>query len=392
MTILKPFQGVFYDSGQTVPQDNVAPPYDIVSREAHAGLLAGSPHNIIRFTLGEKPGEPGAFDGLDDGLHAMLAQGILQRDNPPRRYIYRVAFSEDGQDHVFRGLVGLVDLQDEGRVVSHEKTMPTVKAGRRLALSGTRANIGLIQLACEDESGMFLAALDRSRGTVRFSAEVKPGEVHSIEECHDAGEVDWETLLADKALIIADGHHRFQTAQQYHRDHPEDPGARYCLVVLGSLHETSGLLLQPYHRVLTFPDPARAAQWAAETGNKFSPATPGACDLVIHHAGAPEGINLDYHGGDDSLIAFLENHCFPADDGAVGVGFARDLTEPCERLKEGAPLAVCEVRAVTRREFVDTVQRGGLFPRKSTYFYPKLYSGLVMRFLDEKPAGSRTGR
>ncbi len=380
LNLLEPFRAAFYQPPQAVNERCVAPPYDIVSPEEHRQLLGRSPYNVIRFTLGENPGEPGRFDTAAATLQRLVRTGVIGVDDRPRLYGYTVRYRAEGEELSFVGLVGAIDLVT-ARVFSHERTMSDVKEGRLRALAGTRANLGLILLAGQDE-GRLERLLEQGRGRTRVDVSVKPGERHGVfdlnEECYD--EIAQVTEPLD--FVIADGHHRFQTAQRYWELNPEDSAARYCLVVLGSLASPSGLQILPTHRVITFSTTDAARSWAAGVRRALPETAEDAADVTLYVAGAADGVGLRFNSREESLVAFLHRMFIDDLGAAVKLSYVQDLEDAVQDVRSGRPVVAVRLRAVTPAELMRTVMAGDVFPPKSTYFYPKLYSGLLMRFLD----------
>ncbi len=385
MSLLNPFPAVLYNETLDNVEDNIAPPYDIVSPEKHAALLEKSPGNIIRFTLGERPGADGDFSHAGEALRELLERDILTVDRTPGLFLYEVDYLFQGGQHRLWAVVGAVDLEQD-RVLFHEKTLPRVKEIRYKALAHTQANIGMILLACRD-GGTLFPLLQRGKGRQRFQGEVAAGETHSLYELAGDISAEIDAVIARREVIIADGHHRFQTAQKYRRDHPEVPGARYCLAALGSLdHAETALMLQPYHRVVHFSSADDAASWTGKVARAFAPAEADGSDLIIYSPGNEEGTALTFQPGSAdstlSLVSFLHDRFLDSIEGKERLEYVRDLSSARKSVAAGGPVVALELRAVTNNEFVNTVRAGEVFPPKSTSFYPKLYSGLVMRFLD----------
>ena len=382
MRLVWPFRAVFYDRAGGDPGQNAAPPYDIVGVDDHARLLAQSPHNVIRFTLGERPGEEGDFSSAAQRLAGMLRDGILSVDAAPRYWIYTADYTCGGAAHAFAGLVCNVDVT-AGRVHNHERTLPRVKDVRFKQLCGARANLGLVFLVSSDPDGLLRDTLRAACGDVRVRVPVGGDETHAVHAVSE-GEAEKLAALAERGeLVIADGHHRFQTAVRYHAAHPDDPQARYCLVVVGSLAPGSGCSLLPYHRAIRFPAVGDARAWAQDVVRGFQPAGAGPADLTLFYPGAEAGVPLTYAGAADSLVAHLHARYLDRLAGEDRVVFTRDLAGVMKAVQSGEPFVALALRAVAGGELMETVMAGRVLPPKSTYFRPKLHSGMVMRLLDQ---------
>ncbi len=379
MSRIEPFKAVFYTAAQGAPNLHAAPPYDIIGAKEHAALLERSPCNIVRFTLGERADGARDFSRAAGRLAAWVKDGVLAVDAAPRYYLYAADFVHEGRAFAFIGLIGKVDLA-ETRVRDHEKTIAKVKEGRLAQLAGVRGNVELVFLVCEDD-GAFLSFMQAGKGTCRLTVPVKEGETHAVFELKEEAAARAAALLEPKEFVIADGHHRFQTAARYWKENPGVEGARYCLAVAGSLAPASGLTIAPYHRALTFPSKERARAWASEVAGAL-PKASGAADVTLHFPGAEEGVARAFRGRGESLVAHLHKNFIDALPSDVALEYTRDLTGAVDKLREGAPIVAVRVRAVTPEELFATVKAGKVFPPKSTYFYPKLWSGMVMRLFE----------
>jgi uncharacterized protein (DUF1015 family) len=377
---VQPFRAAFYRAPQTDPAANAAPPYDVIGPDDHRELLARSPHNVVRFTLGDRPGEEGDFREAAAALRGLVEAGVVGVDPSPAYYVYRITYRVSGRDRSYLGLVATVDLTGDA-VLPHEKTMAGVKEGRLRALEGARANLGLVSLACQDEGGL-PALLERGRGQIRVEVTVRPGETHAIHDFSPGLHDELTGLLAPLQLVIADGHHRFQTAQRYRELHPEFEAARRCLVVLSSL-ASSGLEIRPTHRAIFFSGRDAAAAWARAVIGSLPAAAGNRADLTVHAPGQVNGVPLRFDGRDDSLISYLHAAFLDRLGPEVRFEYRHDISAAIDDVRAGRPVVALRVRAVTPGELLRTVRAGRVFPPKSTFFYPKLYSGLIMRLLDE---------
>jgi len=378
---IEPVRGAFFSPPEAPPGETAAPPYDIITPEGHRRLLERNPYNVVRFTLGDEPGKEGDFQGADAVLSRLVAEGIIKVDPQPAFYVYEVRFPGAARREPFLGLVGAVSVR--AKVLPHERTMGAVKEGRLRALEGTRANLGLVLLACRD-GGRLTEVLQRGRERLRAEAEVRAGEVHAVWNLECELWEEAKAVLDPLPLIIADGHHRFQTAQYYASLHPEDPAAQRVLVVVAGMGSRSGLQILPTHRVVRFPSVNEAAAWAADLVAAFDMCAPEEADLTVYSPRMPEGVALRVSVPPDcgSLIAYLHELWLDRLREPVRVRAAHDLPEEPGQLCVRESVVVLRVRAVRPEELERTVQRGEVLPPKSTFFYPKVYSGLIMRLLD----------
>ncbi len=417
MAELRPLHAIRYDAARVGSlADVVAPPYDAISPEVLARLYARSPYNAVRLILNRDRDPHAAASGE---LRAWLENGILRTDPQPAFYFYAQTFELAGRGVLTRdGVIGAMRLEEfgSGHVCPHERTMAAPKADRLRLLQACRANLSAI-FGVVSRPDMMLRDLV---GT----AVAGPPEV---DLCDDAGVQHrlWRIgdpavqracagFVRDQPVVIADGHHRYETALEYRslmrRLHPEagaDAPFEFVLTCISNTEEP-GLVVLPTHRILPKVRPADVRDTIGALSEVFETITYrtaerqafladlGRHELRIGCALADELVLLTLRGDPERLLA----RTAPAMR-RVGVVMLHELvlsrlagTDPADIVythDDGEALAAVAsaragaallVRAPTPQEMRAACLAGETMPQKSTYFYPKLLTGLVFRSLD----------
>jgi uncharacterized protein (DUF1015 family) len=339
MAVVKPFRAERYDESKAGPLERlVAPPYDVLSPEQREEYLARSPYNVVHLTLPDDEEQAGR------NVTDWRAQGVLIRDQEPGYWL----LSQDyvGPDGVSRTRTGLVaslraEPYENGVVLPHERTHSGPKEGRLRLLRATKTQLEPIFLLYE--------------GDALRVPEREP-------DLQSGGDKLWRLEDApnfeNTELLIADGHHRYETAVAY----AQEGGSPYLMVVLVPT-EQEGLTIFPTHRIAERVNGARGTP-IEEPGDDL----PG---VVLYRDGKYELLNGD--GLDVEIVERI------APD---GVTYTPERAEAVATVDRGDAEAAFLLRP-TRIEDVWTVaRRGETMPQKSTYFYPKLTSGLLFHPLD----------
>jgi uncharacterized protein (DUF1015 family) len=335
------FRALRYDSERAGPlSELVAPPYDVIDENARADYQRRSPHNVTHLTLAPDPESAGR------ALAEWRRDGVLVEEPPALWWIAQDYVGPDGVARTREGIVGTVEASGygEGQVLPHERTHAGPKEGRLKLLRATRTQLEPILLLYDADPPV--SAPD---GAPDMDVEVG-AERSRLWRLPD-GEID----LGAK-LLIADGHHRYETAVAY-RD--EEPQARRTLAVLVS-SRSPGLEIFPTHRVVqeveVDPYGLMTSTWDTSAltlyrhGNFFRLEADDDLDTREIERYRPQGV--DYTPRGDQAI-----HAVDA---------------------ELASLAFL-VRAPAVAQVFAYAERGEIMPQKTTYFYPKLPSGLLLQ-------------
>ena len=225
-----------------------APPYDVIEPEERAALLARDPHNSVRLIL------PDTYDEAAATLRAWRDEGVLGVDDTPSFSVYRMTFTDDaGRVRQTTGVIGALALTGLGtEILPHERTLPKAKSDRLELLRATRANTDPIW-------GLSLApglsALLATNAEPFATARDEDGVVHELFRLEAPDRVDAIAhAVANAALVLADGHHRFETASTYAAERDaagvDDPGAASIMALVVELAPDE-LWVQPIHRMVS---------------------------------------------------------------------------------------------------------------------------------------------
>jgi len=411
MADVQPLRAVHYDLASAgALADVVAPPYDVIDALQRAELVARSPHNVVEIDLpaGAEPYEHAAQ------LYAEWQRsGVLVRDSEPALWpleqLYR---GPDGQLRTRHGFFARVRVEDygAGRIRPHERTHPGPKEDRLRLTRATRANLSPIFSLYSDPAASAWGALSAPTSGQPWG-EVTDGDgtVHRLWRCDDATAIEAvQSTLASAELLIADGHHRYETARVYAEEVGGEGDHRYVLMCLVAL-EDPGLTVFPTHRLVGGLDAARRAALAeaierdfvatAVTRDQIAPA-PGLGPLELGYVDAERALHLVLRDQAiaDAALAGLPPAYQRLDTGVLealllkgvlgltdedishlqGFGYARDSAQALELVDSGEYDAAFLLRP-TPVEAVRAVAAAGVnMPPKSTYFFPKVLTGLVI--------------
>lgn len=405
---IRPFRAYRYAGGSDLTAV-VAPPYDQISETTRERLLALSPHNIVRITLPRAPDAADPYTSARRVLDRWLADGVWVPDAEPAVYPYHQTYRV-GTTEVTRGMVialGEVSEYDARVVRPHERTHPAPKQDRLRLLEATRADTGLLFMLVSDPEGE-LAELTRPTGPPLAQARDLRGELHRLwritePEVHER----LAAFMASRSVIIADGHHRYETAVEYRRRHPE---ARWKLMAFCAL-EGPGLTIWPNHRLVhglpefSLARLAAAARPWFEVSELPDPRTftprPDAFGVVAREgarvfrlreearsrlpwpASTSEAwrrlaVSVLHEGVLRPLLGITDADL----DARTRVDYVEDQQEAVRLVELGRYQAAFLIAPTTPAELRAVVEGGEVLPHKSTHFYPKLLDGLVFFHLD----------
>ena len=244
---IRPFRAYRYagDAARDVSAV-VAPPYDQISPETQDHLYAMHPHNIVRVTFPKHADDK--YREARGVLDRWLADGVWRRDDRPGIYPYHQTYSVSGQTVTRMGFVALGEVSDYARgvVLPHERTHAGPKRDRMELLEATAADIGLLFMLAPDPAGELRRATSPSGEPIAEARDLK-GELHRLWRIADEAAIDRvRAIMATRPVIIADGHHRYETAVAYAGRHPD---AGYKLMAFFAL-EAPGLTILPNHRLV----------------------------------------------------------------------------------------------------------------------------------------------
>jgi uncharacterized protein (DUF1015 family) len=435
MAAIRPFRALRYNTHDPLSIALVtAPPYDCITPQEQDELYRTHPHNVVRLILGKE--HPG--DGPDHNKYTRAASllqkwqrgGILARDPTPMIYCYHQEFEIEGKAFLRRGFLARVGLEEfgAGQIFPHEETMPGPKEDRLKLMRATRTNTEPIFGLFPDHAGEIA---DFCKGQPPCEPLVQTvdgsGVAHRLYGCSRQEIVAGiSKAMAAKPIYIADGHHRYETALAYRRElqaagqsvGPDHP-ASSILMLCVSMHDP-GLAILPAHRVLhglkglTADRLRRATEehfaWQELTGAEATSArldehlrqsrdhvfglwtrdTSKAFILTLKDPKVMDSLAADHSKAWRRLdVAILERvllaHDLPkaADDvSALRRTYVHLAQQAFDAVHEAGADAALVLRPLPVQALQDVAKEGERMPAKSTYFYPKALSGLVMNPLD----------
>lgn len=417
MAKLSPLRGVRYNTAKIEnPSGVLAPPYDIISAEAKERLYTQSPYNIVQIDFGKDfPGDSEAENKYTRSaafLCEWLASGILVRDDRPAFYCYEVEYSMGGERLKFRGLLGMVGIEpfEAGVVLPHEETHSKPKSDRLNLLRATNANISPIFSLYSSErkitSGILAAAAESSSPLIANGASPliegtdSLGSVHRMWRIDDPADIAAiSDEMADKKIFIADGHHRYETSLA----HMNETGGRASRVLMFLANmEEPGLTVLPTHRLVSaLPGDAVSRLKAAFSVSETDPAHPAT--LLAETALRAKNHSFGFYSGGKGYVIEIERGSFtdaPPPLGSLDVtvlhrlimertlgvkefAYEMDPAVSMRLVDEGRYDAAFLLNPTRLHELRDVALAGRRMPPKSTYFYPKLMTGMVISMLDE---------
>jgi uncharacterized protein (DUF1015 family) len=434
MTEIVPFRALRYDSHQVKLSDVVTQPYDKITPAMQARYYELSPHNLVRIILGRRLETDNdtfnVYTRAAEYLHDWRSGGILKQDPEPSVYLYSQTFTVPGTRQVAerRGMIALGRLQDysEGVVFRHEQTLAKPRQDRLNLLRSTRAHFGQIFMLYSDPQGELEKLLAAHAGEEPDISVLDEYEVlHRVWRIFDPALLsDVKEKMRAKRLLIADGHHRYETALAYRderRAHAPtaDPNAPYEFVMMTFIAmESSGLVILPTHRVIqglpTYDreqmleaagrffeiehidvrTESRSATTllgeAGENGTAFVAVTrqgpylmraktPVVQDAL--HFVSPRQRRLDVVQLHKILLERVLGISEEAIRNQEHVVYERDAFEAISRVRQGANIAFL-MNPARIDQVSDVAFAGEVLPQKSTDFYPKLLSGMTVYALE----------
>jgi uncharacterized protein (DUF1015 family) len=432
MANIQPFRAFRYDARRVSVSQVVTQPYDKISPALQEQYYSASPHNLVRIILGRRESddnrEKNVYSRASAYFRDWRGQGILQQDSAPSLYLYSQRFTIPGMNTEVERLsfIGLGRIEDysAGIVYRHEHTLAKPKADRLDLLRATRAHFGQIFMLYEDSE---IEALLQTDAHPDVTVTDEYGVVHSVWQVSNPALIaSIRAAMADKKLIIADGHHRYETALNYRNECRAKDGQTgvapydYVMMTFINMHSPA-LLVLPTHRVIhslpsfsgddfrnsaraffdveeldVTPDASRATamiRQCGRAGTTILAVTPTRA-FLLHHpnpnaANVFQGLSIRQQSLDVVQLhkVLLENVLHLSEESIrnqENISYVREAAEALSYVQGETPRAnvvflmnPCRVSQVR-----DIAFAGEVMPQKSTDFYPKLLSGLTIYALD----------
>ena len=418
MADVQPLRALHYDPAVAGPlQDVVAPPYDVIDAGQRAELLARSPYNVVAVDLPQ--GEPDRYQAAREQFEGWQRNGVLVRDKQPALWAHTQDYTgPDGQRRTRRGFFCRVRIEGygPGRVRPHERTHPGPKEDRLRLTRATKANVSpIFSLFSDPQDAAFAALEPATRESPWGEVSDADGTVHRLWRVTDPQAISAvQATTADAELLIADGHHRYETMSAY-ADEVDAAGKttndehRYILMCLVALQDP-GLTVFPTHRLVNKLDQQQRGALAQALERDFR------IEQVPRERAAPEPgtgpLQLGYvkHGDERTYRLTLKDQGIAEaalsehsaayrrlDTGVLetlllkgalalsdedishfnGLFYARDTTEALRAVGDGEYDAAFLMRPTPIEQVREVAAEGENMPPKSTYFFPKLLTGLL---------------
>ncbi|NGZ09126.1 MAG: DUF1015 domain-containing protein [Nitrospira sp. LK70] len=439
MSQIVPFQGMLYD--QTLVgsiKDVVAPPYDIIDVEGQRRLHDRHLHNIIRMELGlDQTGDSPANNRYSRAaamLQTWLTEGILKRDTQPAVYFHTIEYAHpysapNAPKKVLRGFLALAKLEtlDSGHIYPHENTRAAAKTDRLNLIEACRSNFSPIWSLYSDPLGAIVQLLETAvKGKpARYDFQDDAGCRECLWAVTDRTVLQQVTdAMQSKPLFIADGHHRYETALNYQKLRRQQAGSPMGLqpydsvLMLLTPLEDPGLTVLPTHRVATTPLPS-SGQIKTVLGDTFefrefpfSASTQQQARSQFLTTLRTEGKNAPVFGltrqGDDRYVMFTLKPAYrpstqasprakldvsllqqlivtrlcPTQQEQEAILYTKDDHEALDWVANGTGTGAFLLNATKVSEVQAVAAAGERMPHKSTYFYPKPLTGLVINVMN----------
>ena len=432
MAIVRPFQGILYNTQQVDLSRVVAPPYDVISPVDQRRYYQQDAHNVVRLIAGEVHPSDTPQDNKYTRAAAFfqqwLADGTLRREASPVLYVYQHQFVDaiSGQAAMRQGLLGVVELEPFGRgVLPHEQTHARAKADRLSLTRAVEANLSPVFALYEDpESVVGPIVAPVIAQPPRLSIVAEGGDQHTVwalDGTKRLGEL--AEVFRSSRLYIADGHHRYETALNFRNkqrvDHPQAPpdaAFNFVLMLLVDVRDP-GLRILPTHRLLhdlgrfdpatlvaslarrhrVIPRPDRASLLEAMQ----KPTSAHRIGMAFSQIPSPSGggqaggrgtrftVDIERPEAADPVsrldVSVLHDEILERELGVKPseveqeryLSYSRDVGALLDRVETGAAQAAFLLPPPAVSDVVEVAQAGRLMPQKSTYFFPKPASGIV---------------
>jgi uncharacterized protein (DUF1015 family) len=413
MAEIQPLRALHYDTSVVGALDDVvAPPYDVIDAEQREELVARSPFNVVAIDLPK--GDPDPYESARELFETWQLQGALVRDRKPALWAHTQEYAGPGGKRLTRrGFFCRVRIEGygPGRVRPHERTHPGPKEDRLRLTRATRANLSPIFSLYSDRTSAGWSALEPATEEQPWGVVADgDGTVHRLWRVSDPTAIAAvQETTREAELLIADGHHRYETMQEYAEEVGGEGEHRYVLMCLVAL-EDPGLTVFPTHRLVRGLDGARQEKLAEALRRDFDIAevsedelapAPGDGPLQLgyidSHFRRPFRLTLKDQAIADAALRGHSDAYRHLDTGVLealvlkgalglsdedisrfkGLFYARDAQEALHMVSSGGYDAAFLVRPTPVRQVKEVAGAGENMPPKSTYFFPKLLTGLL---------------
>ena len=421
MLEIRPFPGIVYNPDKIDDLGKVGtPPYDVISAEEQDFYYSLDPHNIIRIILGKHfPGDndkDNRYSRAARFFREWLRLGILEKEKGPAIYVYDQEYMIRGKKKKRRGFMALTKLQDfdSGIVFPHEETFPKPQEDRLMLLKSCHANLSPIFSLYSDSSFSVDECLEGSE--TLFKLRDRDGGGHKLGRIRDEDKIIRICqMMKDKKIFIADGHHRYKSAlafrnEEKKRSFPHPGGEDFVLMYFLNM-ESDAVTILPVHRMLGNLSSEELARiksrikdffWIEilqrKEGHKVTET--GILQMIEIDEEAPR---FGMYCGDDRccILTLKRKPSLWEVDSAVldgilkeilknkalrkgeQIDFVRDARQAINLVEEGRYQMTFLLKPLSLKKLKEVCLSGRTMPPKTSYFYPKLLTGLLMRDLKD---------
>jgi len=415
MAKVSPFKGWRYNPEIIDRIENVfVPPYDVITSEEQDQFYNKSPHSYIRINLNNTPGKAKYFSAANT-LNMWIGSGVLIEEDQPAIYIFSQSFTIDGSLVDRIGCICSLELYELGdTVLPHEQTIDKHLDDRYNLMASTSANSGQIFMCYKDEKMILEELYNNIKNEPSINVELDEVRYNVWPITEQITIQRFVSMLDKKTLVIADGHHRYKTALKYAKNHKSQDSQQVMVTLVNS--KNPGMKIMPTHRILRNMDKS-IEDIKKDVGHHFSykeyvgadellramkALEDQGCILGLYHKKSNTGILLEFKSWDilDKLMPDKSKSLRELDTNILHSFLLRDVfnidTNKQEDLKHLSYLRgnksavdmldreddydiVCFVNPPSLDDVFSIAGAGEVMPQKSTYFFPKVYSGLVTR-------------
>ncbi|MFC1480160.1 DUF1015 domain-containing protein [Candidatus Omnitrophota bacterium] len=424
MTEIKPFRGLVYDKSKTEGDyaNVMAPPYDVISESMQDELYEKNAHNVIRLILGKDTDgdtpENNRYTRAKRFLDEWQREGVLTPDDTDSFYVYLQEYGHKDEKYRRIGFIGIMKIGETGKdtVLPHEHTLAKPKEDRMNLIKQVQSNLSPIFTLYDDKDGIVRRILEEGAGATSPVIDIDvDGEKHKLWRLSDKETIEGITSrMADKKVFIADGHHRYEVARAYREMRRQQDGydgsADYIMMYFTDMGEDNDLTVMATHRVIKVMPPTGDGGFIGRLGEYFDVTECGELSGLMerldkgfaedHAFGFFDGKNYIFMKPKDknSLRGFIKEdkteqwkqldvsvlHSAVLDGilsvtGAEGnITYVREPEKAESLVRDGSHMAAFFLNPTRVGQLKAVAECGEMMPQKSTYFYPKLLSGLVI--------------
>jgi uncharacterized protein (DUF1015 family) len=418
MTVARPFRALRYDTGRVDLSNVIVPPYDVIAADERGAFFDRDPYNAIRFELTRDAADEASADyaSIRETLDAWRETGVLVREDEPAYYVMGQRYTTPSGERLERvGFFAELGLEEyDARVVRpHERTLAGPKADRLKLLRAAEANLSSVFLLYEDRENELGEILVRALEKEALGrATDQAGVEYRLARLTDRAEVERiEAFMAARPSVIADGHHRYETALEYRRqqilDLGDDADAPWQSTIAYFANAyAAGSLLLPIHRVVRSVAAPSEDEWRKLlpdwTITRLPDVAPEGIDALLAEVLAPlaerpafvaesaDGTTLlisqEAVRPDELMVRIVESEIlgrvFGLDRGAIrggAVGFPKSAARAGQEVREGQGTVALYLNPLSPDDVFRATAEGEVMPQKSTFFYPKVPTGMVFR-------------